>query len=237
MPGIIGRSKKRPGQRVKRSAARRRFARKDPQRVAAIVAGLAELYPDASCELNWKTPFELLVATILSAQCTDKRVNLVTPELFRRYPDAWAMAKANLSDLEKRIRSTGFFRNKARNIRACANALVDLYGGEVPRTMEQLIELPGVARKTANVILGTAFGIAEGVVVDTHIHRLSRRLGLTREDEPKKIEQQLVAIIPRDQWIDFGHRMIWHGRRVCDARRPACGACLLAPHCPSAFLV
>jgi endonuclease-3 len=204
------------------------------ERVRAIVDGLEALYPDVDCELDRETPFQLLCATILSAQCTDERVNMVTPELFRRYPDAPAMAGAPQPALETIIRSTGFFRQKAKSLKGSATALVERHGGELPRTMADLTQLPGVARKTANVVLGTAFGIAEGVVVDTHVQRLSMRLGLTRQSDPKKIEQDLMKVIPQDRWIRFSHQMIWHGRRVCFARKPDCGSCTLAPSCPSA---
>jgi len=207
---------------------------KDASGVRKILEGLAALYPDADCELRWKDPYQLLVATILSAQCTDARVNMVTPELFRRWPDARALSRARPAEVEKVIQSTGFFRNKAKNLLGMARLLVEKHDGRVPRTMDEMLELPGVARKTANVVLGTAYGIPTGVVVDTHVHRLSRRLGLTRRDEPKKIELDLMKKVPREEWIAFAHRVIWHGRRVCDAKRPRCDACALAPHCPSA---
>jgi endonuclease-3 len=207
---------------------------KDASRVRAILDGLAALYPEADCELHHRNAFELLVATILSAQCTDARVNLVTPELFRRWPNAKALAKAPPAALEKVIQSTGFFRNKTKSLLGMARLLVEKHGGEVPRTMDEMLELPGVARKTANVVLGTAYGLPTGVVVDTHVHRLSRRLKLTRKDDPKKIEADLMKKIPEGEWIAFGHRLIWHGRRVCEARKPHCDSCGLAPHCPSA---
>ena len=205
--------------------------RKDPERVGAIVEGLRRLYPDATCELDHKNAYQLLVATILSAQCTDARVNLVTPEVFRRWPNPKALAAADQEDVEEVIRSTGFFRNKAKSLRGMARTLVEHFGGKVPRTMDEMLELPGVARKTANVVLGTAYGLATGVVVDTHVARLSQRLGLTRQTDPKKIEQDLMAQIPEREWIDFSHRLIWHGRRVCAARRPDCARCPLP--CPS----
>jgi endonuclease III len=208
----------------------------DPARVRSIVDGLEELYPDVDCELDRETPFQLLCATILSAQCTDERVNMVTPELFRRYPTPEAMAKAPLPKLEGIIRSTGFFRQKAKSLRGSAAALLTKFGGEIPKTIAEITTLPGVARKTASVVLGTAYGIAEGVVVDTHVQRLSMRLGLTRSKEPKGIEQDLMKVIPQDRWIRFSHQIIWHGRRVCFARKPACGTCTLAPFCPSAGL-
>ena len=204
-------------------------------RVAAILAGLDRLYPSAECELVRDDPFQLLCATILSAQCTDERVNLVTPGLFARFPTPATMAKAPPAVLEKIVRSTGFFRNKAKNLVGAARVLDEKWRGEVPRSMAALLELPGVARKTANVVLGTAFGIAEGVVVDTHVIRLSQRLGFTRSTTAEHIERDLMEILPRSRWILFSHQIIWHGRRVCRARKPDCDACPLAPHCPSAF--
>jgi endonuclease-3 len=189
-------------------------------------------YPDARCALVHDSPLELLVATILSAQCTDARVNMVTPELFRKYPTAADLARAPLPALERAIKSTGFFRNKARSIKACCQQLVDKYSGEVPRTLEELVELPGIGRKTANVVLGTAYGIASGVVVDTHVTRISRRLGLTRETDAVKIERDLMRELPRREWIDFSHRMIHHGRQVCVARNPRCEICGLNKICP-----
>jgi endonuclease-3 len=206
----------------------------DPARVGSILDGLEELYPDVDCELDRETPFQLLCATILSAQCTDERVNKVTPALFARFPDPPAMSRAPLPVLEKLIRSTGFFRQKAKNLKAAAAALVAEHRGEIPRTLAELTRLPGVARKTASVVLGTAFGLSEGVVVDTHVQRLAMRLGLTRAIDVKQIEQDLMRIIPRDRWIRFSHQVIWHGRRVCFARKPACASCTLAPFCPSA---
>ena len=208
----------------------------DPARVRSILEGLEELYPDVDCELDRETPFQLLCATILSAQCTDERVNKVTPELFRRYPTPAALARAPLPALEKIIRTTGFFRQKAKSLKGSAAGLLARFGGELPKTIEELTSLPGVARKTANVVLGTAFGIAEGVVVDTHIQRLAMRLGLTRGTEPKEIEQDLMKVLPRASWIRAGHQLIWHGRRVCFARKPNCAGCALAPFCPSAGL-
>jgi endonuclease-3 len=206
----------------------------DPARVRSVIDGLEELYPDVDCELDRETPFQLVIATILSAQTTDQRVNMVTPELFRRYPTPQAMAKAPLPTLEKIIRSTGFFRMKAKSIKGAAAGLSERFGGEVPRTLAELTTLPGVARKTANVVLGTAYGLAEGVVVDTHVQRLSMRLGLTRATDVKDIEKDLMKVIPQENWIRFSHQVIWHGRRVCFARKPNCGACSLAPFCPSA---
>lgn len=203
----------------------------DKSRLSALLGGLGTLYPDATCELDFKTPFQLVAATILSAQCTDQRVNMVTPEVFRRWPTPRALADASQAAVEKVIKSTGFFRNKAKSLRGMAATLVERFGGVVPRTMDEMLELPGVARKTANVVLGTAYGIASGVVVDTHVMRLTRRLGLTRETDPKKIERDLIALLPEEEWVGFAHRLIWHGRRVCDARKPRCADCPLP--CPS----
>jgi endonuclease-3 len=207
----------------------------DPKRVRAVLDGLEQMYPDADCELHHRNAFELLCATILSAQCTDERVNMVTPKLFELFPTAEAMAVAPLPVLEDIIRSTGFYRQKARSLQGAARILVDEYGGDLPRTVEQMRRLPGAARKTSNVVLGTAFGIAEGIVVDTHVQRLALRLALTRQTTPEKIEQELMKVIPHDHWIKFSHQLIWHGRRVCFARKPDCDHCLLAPNCPSAF--
>jgi endonuclease-3 len=201
--------------------------------VPGILRALRAAYPDAECALRHRDAYELLAATILSAQCTDARVNLVTPGLFRRWPRPGDLAAAPQAAVEEVVRSTGFFRNKARNLRGMAAALRDRHGGEVPRTMEELTALPGVARKTANVVLGTAFGIASGVVVDTHVGRIARRLGLTRERDPVKVERDLREALPREEWIAFSHRVIHHGRRVCTARSPRCGECPLAPLCPS----
>ncbi|HTU27342.1 MAG TPA: endonuclease III [Pirellulales bacterium] len=199
---------------------------------AQVVRRLTKAYPDAACALNFRTPLELLIATILSAQCTDRRVNIVTKDLFRKYRSAADFAAAPLPELEQAIQSTGFFRNKARNIKAACQALVDDFEGEVPEEMESLVGLPGVGRKTANVVRGTAFGLADGVVVDTHVTRLSRRLGLTRHNDAVKIERDLMELIPRREWIDFSHRLIHHGRQICLARRPKCGECPLASVCP-----
>jgi endonuclease-3 len=198
-----------------------------------VVRRLRGEYPEAQCALTHEDPYQLIVATILSAQCTDEMVNRVTPALFRRYPTAEKLAKARIPDVEALIKSTGFFRNKAKNITGMAKTLVKDFGGKVPQTMEELLLLPGVARKTANVVLGVAFGKAEGVVVDTHVHRLSRRLGLTKEDDPKKIERDLMEALPKGDWIDIGHLLIWHGRRVCSARKPLCETCVLNDRCPS----
>jgi endonuclease-3 len=196
---------------------------------------LAEKWPDARCELDHANAYQLLVATILSAQSTDKLINTVTPALFARFPDARALAAADPAELEKMIHSTGFFRMKAKNLLGMARAVVQHHGGEIPQTMEELVELPGVARKTANVVLGTAFAKNEGVVVDTHVTRLAARLGLSRHTDPVKIEQDLMKLLPREQWTIFAHRLIIHGRRICFAKQPDCESCLLAPLCPSAF--
>jgi endonuclease III len=205
-------------------------------RSPAILDRLKHAYPDAQCALDHRNAFELLVATILSAQTTDVRVNLVTPGLFSRYPTAGALARARQADVEAIIKSTGFFRNKARSIIGMAQAVVADHGGKVPRTMDELLTLPGVGRKTANVVLGNAFGLNEGVVVDTHVARLSKLLGLTRQTDPVKIEQALMKLFPRDDWALLSHLLIFHGRRVCIARRPKCGECVLADLCPSARL-
>jgi endonuclease III len=223
---------------AKSKAARQPAARKPqvktaPERVAAILAGLRATYPGANCALLHSNAWELLIATILSAQCTDARVNMVTPELFRRFPTPKAMAAASLPELEKLIRTTGFFRNKSKSISGAAKQVVARFRGQVPRTMEALLSLPGVARKTGNVVLGVAYGIADGIVVDTHVLRLSRRLELTLNTEPKKVEQDLIAIIPKERWIDFSHEMILHGRAVCIARKPRCLDCTIEPECDS----
>src|SRR5574337_1007696 len=204
-----------------------------PARVEKILSALDKLFPQAECALRHENPFQLLVATILSAQCTDERVNKVTPELFRKYPTAQDFAALRQEVLEGEIRSTGFFRNKAKNIIAASKKLVADCVGKVPQTMEELLTLPGVARKTANVVLGTAYGIASGIVVDTHVQRLARRLDLSRNTDPKKIEQDLMKIIPKDKWILFSHQLIWHGRRVCQARKPRCVECNLERLCYS----
>jgi endonuclease-3 len=199
---------------------------------AKVVRHLCRDYPDPQCALVHQSPFELLIATILSAQCTDTRVNQVTAELFQKYAAPAHFARASQSALEAAIQSTGFFRNKAKNIRGCCRELVASHDGRVPADMDQLVALPGVGRKTANVVLGTAFGLATGVVVDTHVARISRRLDLSREKDPVKIERDLMALLSRRQWIDFSHRMIQHGRQVCAARRPRCDACSMAKFCP-----
>jgi len=206
----------------------------DAKRVRSILTTLQRTYPQAHCELTYSNPLELLIATILSAQCTDSRVNEVTRSLFQRYRTAADYARAPLSELEQAIRSTGFYRNKARNIQACCRALVERHGGQVPRTMEELTALDGVGRKTANVVLGNAFGLNEGIVVDTHVRRVAQRLGLTRQKDPDKIEQELMQQVPRDLWTQFSHWLIWHGRRRCHARKPDCPHCELREWCPSA---
>ncbi len=202
-----------------------------PARIADLLQRLALAQPEAECALVHRSPWELLVATILSAQCTDKRVNLVTPELFRAFPTPAAMAQASLPELEELVRTTGFFRNKAKSIQGAAQAIAGQFGGEVPRTLAELVTVPGAARKTANVVLGVAYGLAEGVVVDTHVQRLSRRLGLTKHDEPRKIEQDLMRVIPRERWIAFSHELILHGRAICVARKPRCAECPLETTC------
>lgn len=204
--------------------------------VSKLVDRLHAAYPEARCALTHEDPLQLLMATILSAQCTDARVNLVTPQLFARYPDARALADASQEDVETIIRSTGFFRNKAKSIRGAARRIVDAFGGAVPRTMEELLTLPGVARKTANVVLGTAYGVASGVVVDTHVERIAHRLGLSKAGTAEKVEEDLMRILPREEWIDFSHVLIHHGRRICQARAPRCGECPVKDLCPSAPL-
>jgi len=219
---------------VKKNPGAGRRVSATAERATQLYDILAATYPDAHCALDHANPFQLLVATILSAQCTDKRVNMVTPSLFARYPDAAALAAARQEDVEEIIRSAGFFRTKAANLIAMAGALVDRHGGEVPAEMDALTALPGVGRKTANVILGNAFGRNEGVVVDTHVSRLSRRLGLTRESDPVKIESALVPLFPRDRWTMLSHLLIEHGRQRCDAKKPKCAGCPLRELCPSA---
>ncbi len=239
-----GKRRKSPGPAGgKRAAAKRSEAKAvrskgpakgaKPERVRAILGKLDEAYPAATCELHHNNPFQLLISTILSAQCTDERVNQVTATLFPKYPTPEAFAYANPRELEKEIRPTGFFRNKTKSVIGASKRIVEAFGGKVPQTMEELLTLPGVARKTANVVLGTAFGIASGVVVDTHVQRLSGRLDLTREEDPKKIEQDLMQVIPRERWILFSHQLIWHGRRVCQARKPRCAECNLERICYS----
>jgi len=204
-----------------------------PERIAAILKALDEAYPNAVCALNHKSPWELLVATILSAQCTDVRVNMVTPELFRRFPTPAAMAKAGLPELEDLIRTTGFFRNKAKSIQGAAQTITDKFGGKVPETLDEIITVPGAARKTANVVLGVSFGKAEGLVVDTHVFRIAHRLSLAKGDTAQAVEQELMRVIPQDKWIDFSHQVIHHGRQVCIARKPKCHDCNLEPLCHS----
>jgi endonuclease-3 len=203
------------------------------ERASEVYGLLAAEYPDAHCELDFQDAFQLAVATILSAQTTDERVNMVTPELFRRFPDAKALASAQQTDVEEIIRSTGFFRNKAKNIIGFARGLMADHAGVVPSTMDELASLPGVGRKTANVILGNAFGIDEGVVVDTHVKRLASLLGFTKEESPEKVERDLMELFPREHWTMLSHLLIWHGRRVCIARRPKCEACAVSHLCPS----
>jgi endonuclease III len=222
--------------RLTRGASGARFVAglgTDPARVKAILAKLDEAYPNATCALKHDNAFQLLIATILSAQCTDERVNMVTPALFQKYKTPQDFAYANPSELEQEIRTTGFFRNKTKSIIGASKRIVEEFHGEVPKTMDELLTLQGVARKTANVVLGTGFGIAVGVVVDTHVQRLSERLDLTKHTDPKKIEQDLMRVIPQEKWILFAHRMIWHGRRVCQARKPKCIVCNLEKLCYS----
>ncbi len=215
---------------------KRRRVRATPELAALYYDRLAGEYPEAHCALDHRDAFELLAATILSAQCTDARVNMVTPSLFARYPSALELSDARQEDVEEIIRSTGFFRSKAKNLIGMARALVERHGGEVPRSMDELTALPGVGRKTANVILGNAFGLNEGVVVDTHVARLSHRLGLATGDDPVKIERRLMKLVPRERWTMLSHLLIEHGRRVCDARKPRCGECVLADTCPSSTI-
>jgi endonuclease III len=205
-----------------------------PERVAAILDALEKAYPKAVCALNHRNAWELLVATILSAQCTDVRVNLATPALFAAFPTPKAMAAASLPELEELIRTTGFFRNKAKSIQGAGRVITEEFGGEVPKTMEELLRVPGAARKTANVVLGSWYGIAVGVVVDTHVLRISRRLELTKETTPEKVEKDLMRVIPQDHWIDFSHEVIYHGRQICIARKPKCADCTLERLCNSA---
>ena len=204
-----------------------------PERVSPILKGLDEAYPDAVCALTHRSPWELLVATILSAQCTDVRVNMVTPGLFRRFPTPQAMAKATLPELEELIRTTGFFRNKAKSIQGAARKIVEEFGGKVPETLAELTTVPGAARKTANVVLGVCFNKAEGVVVDTHVFRISRRLQLAKGETPQVVEQELMKVLPRDRWISYSHQVIHHGRQVCIARNPKCKQCNLETLCNS----
>jgi len=204
-----------------------------PDRIAAILKGLDEAYPSVKCALDHRSPWELLVATILSAQCTDVRVNIVTPALFKRFPTPAAMAKATLPELEALIRTTGFYHNKAKSIQGAARKIISDFEGQIPQTLAELITIPGAARKTANVVLGVSFKKAEGVVVDTHVFRISHRLGLAKGDTPQKVEQELMKVIPKDRWIDFSHQIIHHGRQVCIARKPKCDQCNLEQLCHS----
>jgi endonuclease-3 len=206
------------------------------ERMKQIIRLLKRAYPDAKCSLNHSNAFELLIATILSAQCTDERVNIVTADLFRKYRRPGDYLKVSPKELQKDIRTTGFFRNKTKSIQGTAKALTESYGGEVPDTMDELLELPGVARKTANVVLGNAFGVKSGIVVDTHVTRLSHRLGLTEQKTAEKIERDLIELIPRKDWVIFSHLLIYHGRRVCKARNPACPQCVIEKLCPSSSL-
>jgi endonuclease-3 len=225
----------------KRGPAKRKSLPKPPpsarrpaaERAPEILERLAAAYPAAHCSLDFQTPFQLLVATILSAQCTDKRVNMVTPRLFATYPTPAALAAARQEDVEELVKTTGFFRNKAKSLLGVSGAIESRHAGEVPRALDQLVKLPGVGRKTANVILGNAFGMNEGVVVDTHVARVSKRLGLTKHDDPVKIEQDLIALFPRDRWTILAHYLIDHGRQICEARLPKCSSCPLAELCPS----
>lgn len=224
-------AKRRLTKKAAKAPKQDRAAGTDPKRVAAILAKLDEAYPNANCELHHANAFQLLMATILSAQCTDVRVNQVTETLFRKYPDAKAFAYATPRELEQEIRPTGFFRNKTKSVMGASKGILENFDGEVPRTMEEILTLPGVARKTANVVLGTAYGIASGIVVDTHVQRIAHRLDLTRNEDPKKIEQDLMQVIPKDKWILFSHQIIWHGRRICQARKPKCMDCNLESLC------
>ncbi len=220
--------------RVPATAAKRRRARSaTPERAREIYERLIEHYPDAHCALDFKSPFQLLIATILSAQCTDKRVNMVTPALFKRYRTPAALAAANPKELEEIIKSTGFFRNKTKSLLGMSTAVDERHAGKVPDSMDELVKLPGVGRKTANVILGNAFDKNEGVVVDTHVGRVSKRLGLTKQTDPVKVEQDLMKLFPNDRWTMLSHLLIEHGRRICEARRPKCEACFLSDICPS----
>jgi endonuclease III len=243
MPLAQPKARKSPAKKPARAARAAKSASKKqpsydpvaPERVHEVLHRLDQRYPAATCALNHKSAWELLVATILSAQCTDATVNRVTPELFRKYPTPQAMAALKPQQLEPEIRPTGFFRNKSKSLVGAAKGVMERFNGQVPDTMEDLLHLPGVARKTANVVLGTWFHKALGVVVDTHVHRISRRLELTRSSDAKNIEQDLMKVIPQERWIRLSHQLIWHGRRVCFARKPDCEHCPLAPHCPAAF--
>ena len=228
--------KARKGQKVakpKKRATRFRKLAPATERAPEIYRRLSQAYPDAKCALDHRNPYELIVATILSAQCTDKRVNMVTPALFEKYPEAARLAGANPEELQEMIKSTGFFRNKTKSLLGMSAAVVEKHGGAIPDTMDDLVQLPGVGRKTANVVLGNAFDRDEGVVVDTHVTRLSNRLGLSRQSDPVRIEQDLMALFPRDQWTMLAHLLISHGREICDARRPLCEKCVVNQLCPS----
>ncbi len=227
--------KKRARKKAKTRGYRaRRYSREERMRAARVVARLYATYPDVECALTHRDAFELTAATILSAQCTDERVNMVTPELFLRWPTPAALARAELADVEDVVRSTGFFRNKAKSLVGMAERVSEVYGGEIPQAMDDLLTLPGVARKTANVVRGVIWGLAEGVVVDTHVKRISGLLGWTRRTAPEQIERDLIALHPQEVWIDLSHMLIHHGRQVCIARRPRCGECPVANDCPSA---
>ena len=228
MPVPVRKAASKPRSAKPRAAGRGPLA---PERIAQILRGLDEAYPEVECALTHSSPWELLVATILSAQCTDVRVNMVTPELFHHFPTPRAMAKADLADIEELVKTTGFFRNKAKNIQGAARKVIADFGGQVPQTLAELITIPGAARKTANVVLGVCFGHAEGVVVDTHVFRIARRLSLAKGNTPQKVEQELMRILPEERWIAFSHQLIHHGRAVCNARKPKCHECNLEPVC------
>ena len=232
----VSKTKRSPIKKISAKIVKRISTSRDlaPERIAAILKALDEAYPDATCALNHRSPWELLVATILSAQCTDVRVNMVTPELFNRFPTPAAMAKAELPELIEIIRTTGFFNNKAKSIKGAAKKITEQFGGRVPETLAELITVPGAARKTANVVLGVSYGKAEGVVVDTHVFRIAHRLDLTKSDTAEKVEQDLMRILPKDHWIRFSHQVIHHGRQVCIARKPKCDKCNLETLCHSA---
>jgi len=232
----VSKTKRSPIKKISAKIVKRISTSRDlaPERIAAILKALDEAYPDATCALNHRSPWELLVATILSAQCTDVRVNMVTPELFKRFPTPAAMAKAELPELIEIIRTTGFFNNKAKSIKGAAKKITEQFGGRVPETLAELITVPGAARKTANVVLGVSYGKAEGVVVDTHVFRIAHRLDLTKSDTAEKVEQDLMRILPKDHWIRFSHQVIHHGRQVCIARKPKCDKCNLETLCHSA---
>ena len=231
MPGAAG---SKAGKKTAKAPAAARYSPLAPERITAILKLLDRTYPEARCALHHENAWQLLVSTILSAQCTDVRVNMVTPELFKKYPTPAALARVAPEELEPLIRSTGFFRSKAKSLVGAARKVVEEFGGQVPQTMQELLTLPGVARKTANVVLGTWFGHGVGIVVDTHVHRISRRLELTRSDDPKQIEKDLMKVIPQRKWIDFAHQIIHHGRALCTARRPKCAQCPLETLCHAA---